>query len=70
MKFSNPEIQDNQSTVNISAMDVGRHAVPVGAAAAAGRAIMVLTVDRSLRLEELAMLAAIPGIGDVKQAEI
>ena len=55
--------------VNISAMDVGRPAAH-RASDGAGIAIMVLTVDRHLGPAELAALAAIPGIGDVKQAEI
>ena len=49
--------------VNIGGMDVGREED-------AARAIMVLTVDRTLDQNELAALAAIPGIEDVKQAEV
>ena len=56
--------------VNISAMDVGRQDAPQADHPDAGRAIMVLTVDRRLTPEELSALAAIPGIEDVKQAVI
>ena len=61
---------------NISSMDVGRQDATAGASPEAsapgsgGRAIMVLTVDRQLTPDELANLAAIPGIEDVKQAVI
>ena len=61
---------------NISGMDVGRQDptadVTPGSAGASngGHAIMVLTVDRELTPDELATLAAIPGIEDVKQAVI
>ena len=47
-------------------MEVGRQ----DTASDAGTAIMVLTVDRQLTAAEIAAMAAIPGIDDVKQAEI
>ncbi len=49
--------------VNIGGMDVGR-------GEESGKAIMVLSVDRTLSVEEFAQIAAIPGIDLVKQAEI
>jgi D-3-phosphoglycerate dehydrogenase len=49
--------------VNIGGMDVGR-------GEESGKAIMVLSVDRTLSAEEFARIAAIPGIELVKQAEI
>ena len=52
--------------VNITAMEVGLQDM----AADPGTAIMVLTVGRSLTPAELEALAAIPGIDDVRQAEI